>query len=170
MRLTDANLHPIDLWVENEKIVAYKLSLGDLEGIAEGICQQQRESAPDLEARNKIEPMTPGQLLGYLLTTARGQALTLYTAIAKSDPSFPISRIYGLTWNDDLVQTVYDLLEVKRATRPGPTREGEHCSDPQPSGCAGEPCSPSLPTTSPDLTGGGSPTERPSDTSTESPT
>ena len=152
MRLTDASLHPIALTIETQAITAYKLTLGDLEGISQGIAQQQRDAAENQEARDAIEPMTPGQLLPWLLTTARGQALTLFTAIQKNHPEIGMDRICSLTWNDDLVQTVYDLLEVKRSDTRAKS-EGENSADPPISGQDGEPILPISPTSTPDSTG-----------------
>lgn len=158
MKLLDASLHEYALSIEDQEIIAHKLTLGDLEGISQAMAQEQREAAPDQDARNAIEPMTPGQLLPWLLTSARGQMLTLWTAIRKRHPDIGMDRIAGLAWTDELVQVVYDLLEIKRGVKPGKPAGGEDSSDPPSSGQTGVPASPLPPTSTPDSPGGDAPT------------
>jgi len=160
MRLLDASCHEYALTIEDEEIIAQKLSLGDLEGISQALAQEQREAAPDQEARNAVEPQTPGQLLPWLLVTARGQALTLWTAIHHRHPDMTMARIMGLAWTDELVQVVYDLLEVKRGAKAGVVAGDEQRPDPPRSGPTGEPTSPTALTSTPASTGEDLPTEK----------
>lgn len=154
MRLTPSSLRPVPIAIGEQDYVAERLTLGDMGGIAEALANEQREAAgSDQDARNAVEPMTPGQLLPWLLVTARGQAVALWTALRKRNPEITIVQINDLVWDDALVQIVYDLLEVKRRSKPA-DGEGEQRSDPPVSGPSGGPTSPCAPISTPDSTGG----------------
>lgn len=164
MRLMQSSLHPYEIEIEGETYQAQRLTLGDLCGIAESLFIEQRKAAEPAEdadqeareaawkAREAISPMSPAQMLSWLLSSARGQAVALWTALHKQHPEITMERVLDFAWTDELVQACFDLLEVRRVPR-GTAGEGEHRPDPPSYEASGELEGPYSATFTPDCPG-----------------
>ena len=58
--------------------------------------------------------MSPYDLVTVLLGSHEGYAFVLYTALHKRDPEVTYDWVAGLAITDELVQLVYDLVDIKR--------------------------------------------------------
>ena len=136
MQLTTSSLHPYLFMIDDKQYTAEKLTLGDLNALSEGLAKIERDAVQEeyspllvaetdsakrlaldkerIEHYNAITPRSPGEMLGWLLTNARGQVMLIYTALRKKHPEVSVQQISDLIWNDDLVQVCYDLLDIKR--------------------------------------------------------
>lgn len=175
MHLHTSSLHPLSLTIDGKAYNAEKLTVGDLVGIGEGLAQERRDIIDEeykarmkneenakrtseldkerVEAINAIEPFPPSAILPWLLTNASGQALVLHTALHKKHPEVSFEMIHDLTWNDDLIQTCYDLLDIKRRIVDKPKEDAKASSDPPSVPVNGDDGKPSSPTSSQDSTG-----------------
>lgn len=184
MQLHTASLHPMALQIDDKTYAAEKLTVGDLVGIGEWLAQTQRAEADTsfkkqidaekddkkraalehkrIETLNGIDAVSPSEAMSWLLTNARGQALILYTALAKKHPEMTFQMVCDLTWNDDLIQVCYDLLDIRRrivtsSPSAGPSEAAKAPSDPPLQAKSGDDGKPSLPTSTPGSPGETSP-------------
>ena len=125
---TSSNV-PITLEINDKKYVAEKLTIGDYHVIASELAENEKEAIKEgykkkkkggelssecINECSKIQPASPYDLISFLLDTHQGYAFVLYTALQKRHPEVTYQWVAGLTITDELVQFIYDLLDLRR--------------------------------------------------------
>lgn len=115
---------PIDVEIDGKVYVAEKLNIADYVLLSALVLESKKAAVKEkYEDKESVECLnecaaqvapTPYDMIHILLDSYAGFVDVLYTALHKKHPEVTYDWIAGLNWNDDLIQIVYDLLDIRR--------------------------------------------------------
>lgn len=135
VKLFTSSSVPIEVEIDGKCFVAEKLTLGDYHMLGAIMLERQKNALKgefedrkeslegealgkaEMECSNQVNDLkapTPYELIPLLLDSWDGFALVLFTCLRKKHPEVAYDWVLGLTQSDDLVQLVFDLMDIKR--------------------------------------------------------